>query len=323
MQGNGGISRRGALAGLLAVPAVARAEAAWPQRPVRLVGPFAAGTATDAVLRILAPALSQEWGQPVVVENRPGGSGTVATETVLRSPPDGHVLGLGALPVHVANPILKPDLPFDIAREARVLVLIGTNRMVLVVHEGVPARDLRQFIAHVRANPGALRYGSGGNATPQHLAMELLKQRERLQIEMVPYPRGGLMPDLLAGRIQTTMYVGPLHVVQGGSLRVLGVAASQRFQGAPDIPSFAEQGVPEFESDGFFTLYAPRAVPDAVVRRVNAGVNAVLRQDDVRRALLEQQVVPAGGTPEAAAAHIAKARAQAERVIRTAGITAE
>ncbi len=285
--------RRSLLGAVLASPAVA--QPGWPNRPVKIVELFAAGSATDAVLRVVTPHLQEILGQPVVVENRAGGSGTVATEYVLRSAPDGYTLGLGALPVHVGNPILK-RLNFDIG-EAVVMVLIGTNRMMLVSHPSLPARDLQGFIAHARANPGKLSYGSGGNATPQHLAMELLKIRERLDIEMVPYPRGGLMQDLLTGRIQCAFYVGPMDVVQSGGLLTLGIAGSTRSPETPDVPSFAEQGVADFESNGFFTLYGPRGTPNEVVARVNAAVNQALQRPALRRALAEQQVAPRGGTP--------------------------
>ncbi len=324
--------RRRALlgAGLLAGPALAApalaqpalAQASWPSRPVKIVDPFTAGSATDAVLRVLTPHLQELWGQPVIIENRAGGSGTVATEYVLRAPADGYTLGLGALPVHVGNPLLK-RLPFDTAAEVVPMVLIGTNRMILVCHPSLPARTLPEFIAYARANPGRISFGSGGNATPQHLAMELLKIRERLDMETVPYPRSGLLQDLLTGRIQAAFYVGPLDVIRSGGLVVLGIAGTARSPETPDIPSFAEQGVPDFESNGFFTLYAPRGVPAEVVARVNAAVNQALERPGLRRALADQQVVPRGGTQAAAVAHIRAAYVQAEAIIRDAGIKAE
>ena len=318
--------RRDLLGATLALPSPALAQgqtqATWPSRPVRIVDIFAAGSATDAVLRVLTPHLQEIWGQPVVVENRAGGSGTVATEYVVRSTPDGYTLGLGALPVHVGNPLLK-RLPFDTATEVVPMVLIGTNRMMLVSHPSIPPRNLQQFIAYARANPGKLSYGSGGNATPQHLAMELLKIRERLDIEMVPYPRTGLIQDLLTGRIQCAFYVGPMDVIQSGGLVTLGIAGSSRSPDLPDIPSFAEQGVADFESNGFFTLYGPRGTPAEVVARVNAAVNQALARPALRRALAEQQVTARGGTQAEAVAHIRAAYVQAEAIIRDAGIKAE
>ena len=323
-------SRRRVLAAFAGAPAAAltsvrRAEAqvAWPTRPVRIVVPFPAGSATDAVVRVTAPHLEQTWGRPVVVDNVAGGSGVLATETVLRAEPDGHVLGLGCLPVNVTNPILKSDLRYDVDAESVPIVLIGTNRMYLVVHEAVPAKTLGEFIAHARAHPGKLSYGSGGNATPQHLAMELLKIREKLDIVMVPYPRGGLMQDLLTGRIQTTMYVGPMEAVRVPALRVLGVAASERFYGEPEIPSFAEQGVANFESDGFFTFYAPRGISRELVARINADTNAVLARPELRKQLLAMQIVARGGTPEDCAEHIRRQQRTARAVIEGAGIKAQ
>ena len=311
--------RRSLLGAALASPA--QAQAGWPNRPVRIVDIFSPGSATDAVLRVLTPHMQEILGQPVVIENRAGGSGTVATEYVLRSPPDGYTLGLGALPVHVGNPLLK-RLNFD-TNDAVVMVLIGTNRMMLVSHPSIPPRNLQQFIAYARANPGRLSYGSGGNATPQHLAMELLKIREKLDIEMVPYPRTGLIQDLLTGRIQCAFYVGPMDVIQSGGLITLGIAGSQRSPELPEIPSFAEQGVADFESNGFFTLYGPKGTPGEVVSRVNAAVNQALARPALRRALLDQQVVARGGTPAEAVAHIRDAYGRAEAIIRDAGIKAE
>jgi tripartite-type tricarboxylate transporter receptor subunit TctC len=312
--------RRTLLGVALASPALAQAP--WPIRVVKLVDIFPAGSPTDAVLRVLAPHLQQILGQPFVIENRAGGSGTVATEYVLRSPPDGYTLGLGALPVHVSNPILK-HLPFNTTAEAVPIVLIGTNRMMLVSHPSIPPRDLQSFIAYARANPGKLSYGSMGNATPQHLAMELLKIREKLDVEMVPYPRGGMIQDLLTGRIQCAFYVGPMDVVLSGGLVTLGIAGRERSAELPAIPSFAEQGVPDFESNGFFTLYGPKGTPAEVVQRLNAAVNQALQRPELRRALAEQQVVPRGGTPAEAVAHIRDAYVRAEAIIRDAGIRAE
>ncbi len=312
--------RRTLIGAALASPALAQAP--WPTRAVKLVDIFPAGSPTDAVLRVLAPHLQQLLGQPFVIENRAGGSGTVATEYVLRSPPDGYTLGLGALPVHVSNPILK-HLPFDTTAEAVPIVLIGTNRMMLVSHPSIPPRNLQQFIAYARSRPGELSYGSMGNATPQHLAMELLKIREKLDIEMVPYPRGGMIQDLLTGRIQCAFYVGPMDVVLSGGLVTLGIAGRERSAELPDIPSFAEQGVPDFESNGFFTLYGPKGTPAEVVQRLNAAVNQALLRPELRRALAEQQVVPRGGTPAEAVAHIRDAYGRAEAIIRDAGIRAE
>jgi tripartite-type tricarboxylate transporter receptor subunit TctC len=312
--------RRTLLGVALATPALAQVP--WPTRVVKLVDIFPAGSPTDAVLRVLAPHLQQILGQPFVIENRAGGSGTVATEYVLRSPPDGYTLGLGALPVHVSNPILK-RLPFDTTAEAVPIVLIGTNRMMLVSHPSIPPRDLQGFIAYARANPGKLSYGSMGNATPQHLAMELLKIREKLDVEMVPYPRGGMIQDLLTGRIQCAFYVGPMDVVLSGGLVTLGIAGRERSAELPEIKSFAEQGVGDFESNGFFTLYGPKGTPAEVVQRLNAAVNQALQRPELRRALAEQQVVPRGGTPAEAVAHIRDAYGRAEAIIRDAGIRAE
>ncbi len=314
--------RRSLMGAALAVPTLAKAQPAWPERTVKLVDIFPAGSPTDAVLRVLAPHLQEQWGVPVVIENRAGGSGTVATEYVLRSPADGYTLGLGALPVHVSNPILK-TLPFNTTAEAVPMVLIGTNRMMLVSHPSIPPRDLQSVIAYARANVGKLSYGSMGNATPQHLAMELLKIREKLEIEMVPYPRGGMIQDLLTGRIQCAFYVGPMDVIISGGLITLGIAGAERSAELPQIKSFAEQGVADFESNGFFTLYGPRGTPDYVVSRVNAAVNVALRRPELRRALAVLLGVPGGGTPAEAVAHIRDAYGRAEAIIRGAGIRAE
>ncbi len=148
------------------------------------------------------------------MDNRPGGSGAVATEAVVRAATDRHTLGLGCLPVNATNPILRSDLSFDVDAETGPIALIGTGRMYLLVHPAVAAADLQGLLAHARANPGRLSYGSGGNATPQHPVMESLKIRERLDIGMVPYPRGGLLPDLVAGRIQAAVHVGPMDIVR-------------------------------------------------------------------------------------------------------------
>ena len=315
------------LAGTAAIPPLAaRAQAPWaPERPVRLLVGFAAGGSTDVTARLVAAALSDRLGQPVVVENRPGAGGNIAAEAAARSAPDGHTLFMGVSGILAANPALYRNLPFDPLRDFAPVSQIAFIPNLVVVHPDLPVSDLAGFIAHAKANPGRVHYGSAGNGTSLHLAGALLAARAGLALVHVPY-RGGApaTTDLLSGKIQ--MLASPLveavaHV-QAGRLRPLAVTTARRSPLLPDVPTVAET-IPGFEVALWNGLLAPAGTPAPAVARLAAETAAALRGEELRRKLAEQGSEPAPSTPEDFARFIRAEIPRWTEIVRLSGATAD
>jgi len=310
---------------LLARPIAARAEAAWPARPVRIIVPYPPGGNSDVVVRMLASRLSPALGQPVVVENRPGGATNLGAEAAARSAPDGYTLFLGSVASHGINPQVFPRLPYDPVRDFTPVVLLVESPIYLVVSASLPVRSLAELIAYARAHPGELSYGSLGVGTVHHLAMEMLKQRAGgLQIEHVPY-RGSaqVVTDLLAGTVQLAWDVTAISQTRDGKLRALAVGGSRRNPSWPEVPAMSELGFPEFDVGGWFGLLGPASMPREVVDRLNAEANAALRDPAVVARYAEVGLRPVGGTPEDLAQYIARELARWRSVAQAARIQLE
>ncbi|MCX7153397.1 MAG: tripartite tricarboxylate transporter substrate binding protein [Proteobacteria bacterium] len=300
------------------------AQSAWPARQVRLIVPLAAGGTADGVARVVAEKLSVIWGQQVLVENRAGGNTIIGTEALAKAAPDGYTIGMGVITSHVANAFLFAKLPYDADRDFSSLALLGISPIFLIVHPSVPAANLQEFLGYVRANPDKVSYASTGYGSSFHLATEHLIQRTGIRMVHVPYKgMGAALQDLLAGNVQVAMDVSTMSQVRQGKLKVLGVASTQRFAGAPDVPSFAEQGLPDFEFNTWLSLHAPAGLPADLQARISADVNRVLQMPDVRQRMLAMSYVPAGGTPAELSAHLASERRKIGGLIRAAGIKPE
>ena len=285
----------------------------YPERPVRLIVPFPAGGTVDAVARNIAQKLSDALRQPMVVENRAGGAGSIGSETVARAAPDGYTLLMGTASTHGSNPAVQKQLPYDAIRDFAPVALVASTPYILVVHPSVPANSVPELLALARAQPGRLNYGSYGAGSSNHLATELFRAITGADIVHVPYKGGApALADLLAGQVQMMFDVfttsGPQ--VRTGKLRLLGVGALRRSSLAPDVPTLAEAGVPGFEAGTFFGLFAPLATPRIVVFRLNQEVNRLLVMPDMRERLAAASAEPGGGSPEqlgqAVAAEVAK-----------------
>ncbi|MEI6301230.1 MAG: tripartite tricarboxylate transporter substrate binding protein [Betaproteobacteria bacterium] len=310
------------LAALAANPVMA--QSAWPARQVRLIVPLAAGGTADGVARVVAEKLSVIWGQQVLVENRAGGNTIIGTDALAKAAPDGYTIGMGVITSHVANAFLFAKLPYDADRDFSSLALLGISPIFLIVHPSVPAANLQEFLGYVRANPDKVSYASTGYGSSFHLATEHLIQRTGIRMVHVPYKgMGAALQDLLAGNVQVAMDVSTMSQVRQGKLKVLGVASTQRFAGAPDVPSFAEQGLPDFEFNTWLSLHAPAGLPADLQARISADVNRVLQMPDVRQRMLAMSYVPAGGTPAELSAHLASERRKIGGLIRAAGIKPE
>ena len=323
------LSRR-RLNGLIAACAVApisfRGAAlaqAWPARVVRLVAPFPPGGGTDGVARIIAAKLSEIWGQQVVVENRGGAGSNIGSEAVARSDPDGYTILIGALPLAV-NRFIYPPLGYDSITDFAAVSLLCTYPNVMAVPNSSPAKSVREFIAHARANAGKITFASSGIGTSPHLAGELFKRMAGIEMTHVPYRGVALaMNDLIPGRVDVMFntIAGLLPQVRSGQVRGLAVSTAERFPTAPDLPTVAESGVPGFDVSSWYALFVPAKTPPDVVRKINADTVAALADAGVRARLEPLGVLVASSTPQELAALLKSEMDKWGPVIKAAGIT--
>jgi tripartite-type tricarboxylate transporter receptor subunit TctC len=313
-----------ALLGLLLAALPASAQD-WPTKPVKIVVPFGPGSTPDVVARLIADHLQKKLGQPFVIDNKPGASGNIGTQVAARAAPDGQTL-LMIAKTFVTNGNLFKNVPYDPVKSFAPVIKLATGSIVLAVHPSVPADSVPAFIQYVKARPGEVNYGSPGFATPHHLAMELFKHATQTNLVHIPYKgTSGVMSDLVGNHV-SAMFV-PTHVAlplaADKQIRILGVASAERVAAAPDVPTFAEQGVPGFEVDIWFGLLAPAGTPADVVMRYNDVINGFLRSPAVAEALAKQGLITAGGPPAVLGELIANDMAKWQKVIQEAGITAE
>jgi tripartite-type tricarboxylate transporter receptor subunit TctC len=299
-------NRRALLAAMAALPCaapfIARAQTeSFPSRSIRLLVGFAPGGATDGAARAVAPRMSELLGQQVVIDNRGGAGGNIATEAAVRAPADGHTILLGTIGPLIVNPVMEPNLPFDPLRD---LVPIGTlveAYGVLVVPAGRPWRTAGELVAEARRRPGALNWGYSGVGTSGHLSGLLLDRVAQIDTVGVAY-RGGapLMTDLLAGRLDYAFSTAPTAIpnVENGRLRALAVPTPRRVRALPDVPTIAETGVPGYEVFSSYGLLAPRGTPQAAIARLDTAVRGALETPEVVTALARQGLEAQYSTPE-------------------------
>ncbi|HET7671357.1 MAG TPA: tripartite tricarboxylate transporter substrate binding protein [Burkholderiales bacterium] len=296
----------------------------YPGRTVRMVVGFAPGGGTDIIGRLVAQKLGERWGQPVVVDNRPGASGNIGAELVARAAPDGYTL-LMAFSSHASNPALS-KLSFDVAKDFSAISLVASGPAVVIAHPSVPGKSLAGVIAHAKANPGAVKYGSSGVGTPVHLAGELMQQMTGAQMVHVPYK--GIAPAMtaiLAGDIQIT-YATPLSALgqlKAGKLIGLAVAAPARFPSLPDVPTAAEAGLAGYDVDFWYALLGPAGMPAALVDRIQKDLAAVLTTPEMKDSLLAQGCVAVAGPPAELNALIARDHDKWTKVVKTGGVKVE
>jgi tripartite-type tricarboxylate transporter receptor subunit TctC len=307
-------------------PAVSpEAKAAYPDKPIRLMVPFAAGGNTDIISRAIGNELSKNLGVSVVIENRGGAGGMVGSEVVAKAPADGYTL-LMVSASHVINPSLQKKLPYDTIKDFAAISMVADVPTVLVVHPSVPAKTLKELIAYAKANPGKLNYASAGKGTVGHLAAELLKSMAEIKMVHVPYKGAGpAMTDILGGHVQMIFSSMPAAMphIQSGMLRSIVMTGAKRSAAAPNIPTMAEAGLPGFEVSSGFGLFAPAKTPRTVINRLNAEVVKALRVPSVRESLASQGAEPVGSTPEEYDAFVRSEIAKWQKVCREAGIQPE
>jgi tripartite-type tricarboxylate transporter receptor subunit TctC len=291
---------------------------------VHIVVPYTPGTGADILSRVLGPKLSQRWKTAVVVDNKAGATGNIGAEAVAKSDADGYTFLVTATSF-TTNPALKPA-PFDPVKDFQPVVLLATGALGLYVNPNVPAKTAPELVAFVRANPGKYYYSSPGVGGPQHLAMELFKLETGIDIVHVPYKgASGAVADLVGGQVQAMISalqtVAP-HV-RSGRLRMLGVMSEARAPAFPDVPTLKEQGLPGLEVETWYGMLAPAGTPPAVVSRVNADVNDLLKEKDIAQLLAKQGLSAAGGTPQAFAERVKRELERWTRVVKAAHIKAD
>lgn len=305
-------------------PAGAQDGASWPARPIRMVIPFSAGGPTDVVGRVIAEQMSQQLGQRLVVENRTGAGVVIGADLVAKAPPDGYTILYGTVSLAV-TPAMFRALPFDPVRDFAPVALLARIPTVMLINPAVvPARTMDEFIAHVRARPDQIAYGSGGQGTAGHMSSELFLSLAGLRMPAVHY-RGNApaIPDLLAGRVAFVMEIGQsAHaLMREGRLRGLAVSSRERLPQAPDLPSAPEVGLPGWEAYTWQMIWAPAGTPQPILRRLNAEANRAVRVPAVRRRLEEDGVtVIDDSTPESAAAYMAQEFDRWVPLMRAAGV---
>jgi len=299
----------------------------WPQKPVRVIVPFAPGGASDLMPRLVGEKLTSMWGQPVLIENRPGAAGNIGMEAGARSAPDGYTLVAAPNGNLVVNPHMYSRLAYDVFKDLAPVTRIAAVQNVLVVHPDVPAKTVKELVTLAREKPGTLNFASPGNGSQAHVAVELLKLELGLDLVHVPYQGvGPAMKDLLGGRINLMVAQVPaaLPHIKGGKLRALGVASSAPLAALPEVPTLASAaGLPGFEAVSWYALMAPAGTPRAVIARIHGDVAKALQLPDVRERLAGMGAEPSGESPAELAARI---KAEYERwgeVVRKANIKAD
>ena len=309
-----------------AVWASAAAAQVWPSKPVRLIVPFAPGGSADTLGRLVAQKLSESLKQTFVVENRGGAGGVIGSELVARAPADGYTLLVSGVASHGIAPALSKEFPFDPLRDFTHIALFGGPPGVLVVHPGVAAKDLREFVALLKAQPGRVSYGSPGNGTQGHLLAEQLKQVAGIEMTHVPYKGAGpAVADMIAGHVSagsTTLSTAATQI-RAGKLRALAVSSSRRLADFPDVPTYAELGYPELTATIWFSLSGPAGVPRDIVNRLNSEVRRILQQADVRERLRPEGVEIGDLDPQAFSAYVAAELKRWAPVVRAAGARAD
>jgi tripartite-type tricarboxylate transporter receptor subunit TctC len=306
---------------LLALPGIALAQ--WPDKPIRLYVPFPAGGAVDIVARVLAAKLADDLGKPIVIENKAGAGGMLATDATAKAAPDGYTLLL-TTPSHTINAALQPTLPYDTEKDIVPISIVAEVPEVLVSHPGAPFKTFPEFVAYAKQNPGKLNYSSAGIGTLPHVTFELLLRGTGIQVAHIPY-RGAApaMNDLLAGIVQLKLdtYATSHPHVAAGKLHMLGIASQKRSRLMPETPTIAEMGLPDYEGILWIGMVAPAGTPKPIIEKLAAANARAVRAPEVIEKLQNIGVDPVGGTTDEFAKLIARELPQWRELVRTANIT--
>ncbi|WP_234196667.1 Bug family tripartite tricarboxylate transporter substrate binding protein [Pseudacidovorax sp. NFM-22] len=299
------------------------AAQSWPTKPVKVVVPAPAGSSLDFIVRTLGNRLSSRWGQPVIVDNKPGAGGMLGMSAVAKAAPDGYTLGIGFNGPIAFAPFMYKQMAYDPVKDLAPIVMTSSQPNVLAVPASHPARTVQEFVSWARAQPNGVAYGSVGAGSSSHLTMELLRTTAGFEATHVPFngsPPAGI--SLASGETQALFTVAPalLPLVASGRIRLLAVTSAKRMEGMEQLPTIAESGYPGFEALAWNGLFSAAGTPAAVVAKVNADVNATLKEPEVQAAFAKQGLVPGGGTPQALASFMAQERSKWGAIIQKTGI---
>lgn len=313
-----------AAAALAAAPATLRAQAAWPNRPVRFICPYPAGGPSDVVTRVVASELSKVLGEQVVVDNRPGANANVGAEIAAKSPPDGHTLFLGTGSTHGSNSSIYPRLNYDPVKDFAPVATLTESMLILIVNNDFPVRSVKELLDYARANPGRISYASVGNGSAHHLAMELLKLRTKTFMVHIPY-RGSpaALQDLMAGRIQVMFDASAAQLIRAGKVRALAAASTRRWPLQADIPSMAEAGMPDFHVGGWFGMFVPTGTPRPIIDRLAAETQKIMALPDVRARVAALGLNVFYNGPDETAKWVASELAKWPPVVKASGARAD
>jgi tripartite-type tricarboxylate transporter receptor subunit TctC len=289
-----------ACACLWLVPLAAHSQGAWPNKPVKIISVFPPGGSVDQVARIFAAQLTQQTGQQFIVDNRGGASGSIGTQVVATSPPDGYTFGV-VFDTHAVNPSLIPNLPYDTVKDLASVMLVGTSPMAIIAHASQPYKDFKDVLAAAKAKPGSVAIGSIGTGSLGHLAMAQIDKAKGVDITHIPYRGGGpLMTDVLGG--QVPLAIGSVYLVnphvKGGKVRALAVTSSKPSPQLPGVATVADQGVPGFSALSWWGVIAPAHTPAPILKRMNEELNKALKDPKVASSLTDQGIEIVGGPPE-------------------------
>jgi tripartite-type tricarboxylate transporter receptor subunit TctC len=301
-------------------------DATWPDRPIRLIAPFPAGSSADIVARIVGQKLSPRLGQQIVIENRVGASGNIGVDATAKAAPDGYTLGIATASTQAVAPSLGVNLPYDPIKDFAPVAMLGGQPYVLVLYPGIPAKTFAELVALAKAKPGSLNYGSAGVASLAHLATALLASMAGIDIMHVPYKSSAQsVTDMITGRLDMQLAtIGPtLPTIRGGQLRALVTSGARRASVLPEVPTVAEAGIAGYEASLWIAMVAPAATPPAIIARLNREVNAVLASAEAKDALVAQGLEAEPGPPEAVTERTRSDTIKWRGVVAKAGIKTE
>lgn len=295
----------------------------WPTKPIRFVVPFAPGGTSEIIARSVAQELSTILGQSVVVENKPGGGGVIAMQEVMRAEPDGHTIIMGHVGTMAVNPYAMPRHPYDVNREFAPVILLARVPNILAVIPDTPVKTLKEFVDLAKKDKNAMVYGSAGNGSSGHLAMEYFMAEAGIDLTHVPYKgTGPMLQDMLGGRVQATFTGAPalMGQITAGKLRPLAVGSAERMSTLPNVPTVAESGYKDFETSQWYGILVPAKTPRAVIDRLNAATNQALKSNAILSRFGKDDAKVGGGSPEQFAAFVKREQATWERIVKKIGL---
>jgi tripartite-type tricarboxylate transporter receptor subunit TctC len=316
----------GLLVALLAASTAWSQTIAWPEKPIRLVVPFAAGGALDVVGRILGQRMTEDWGRPVLIDNRLGAAGNIGADFVAKAPPDGYTLLMSSVTTQAISMSLLAKPPYDFARDYSPVALVASAPLALIVHSALPAKTVKEFVALAKARPGELNYFSSGTGSGTHLGAAIFDQMAGIRTTHVPYKGGAQgVTDLLAGQVQfafSTIGLAQPHV-DSGRLRMLAIGSRKRYSRLPTVPTIAESGVKGYEAEQWYGVVAPAGTPPSVVAKLAAEAKVIVARPEVQERFYSQGIEPVYAPPEEFAGYIRATIAKYAKVIKTLGLKPE